>query len=292
MAKFGHHRPVISVSRAPLTAGRPVLEVPQWQGSGSRTARRLRQGAAELAELVDPDARVRVDVGDGRGARRDGVEALDVLARNLHAVRGALAGAGPGAVTTVGGDCGVELAPIEAALAAHESGLAVVWFDAHGDLNTPASSPSGAFHGMVLRTLLGDGPGELRPTRRLRPAQVVLAGVRALDPGERAFVADTGISHVPVPELADPAVLVEAVAGTRPQAVYVHMDLDVLDPRLFASVGAGAPDGLTPAQLGAAVHALAARFAIAGVGITEYEPSRPGDRDVLAGLIAHLRSGG
>jgi arginase len=50
------------------------------------------------------------------------------------------------------------LEPVSAALARHGDGLAVVWFDAHGDLNTPESSPSGAFHGMVLRTLLGQGP--------------------------------------------------------------------------------------------------------------------------------------
>ena len=111
---------------------------------------------------------------------------------------------------TVGGDCGIDVAPVESALAQHGDRLAVVWIDAHADLNTPASSPSGAFHGMVLRTLLGAGPPELAPARALRPEQVVLAGVRALDPEERRFLVEQSIRHVPPSGLTDPT----ALAGT------------------------------------------------------------------------------
>lgn len=269
-------------------AGLTVLEIPQWQGSASLTAQRLRQGAADLAGLIPAGERLRIDADGEPGAARDGVAALDVLVRNLHAIRAARASARGQTVVTIGGDCGVDLAPIEAALAAHGPRLAVVWLDAHGDLNTPASSPSGAFHGMVLRALLGEGPRDLSPTRALRPAQVVLAGVRALDPGERAFVEDSGIPHVDVPQLAEPSTLVDVVAATGAHAVYVHIDLDVLDPQLFTSVGTKEPNGLTPDQLTAAVHALAARFTIAGLGITEYEPSRPRDQEVLARFVATL----
>jgi arginase len=268
--------------------GFTVLEVPQWQGSASLTAQRLRRGTAELAGLIPSGERVLIDAGDEPGEARDGVAALDVLVRNLHAIRVAQASARRLAALTIGGDCGVELAPIEAALAVHDAGLAVVWFDAHGDLNTPASSPSGAFHGMVLRTLLGEGPRELTPIRTLRPAQVVLAGVRALDPGERVFVEDNAIARVDVPQLAEPSMLVDMVTATGAHAVYVHIDLDVLDPQLFASVGTKEPNGLTPDRLAAAVRALAARFTIAGLGITEYEPSRPSDQEVLANLVAAL----
>ena len=56
-------------------------------------------------------------------------------------------------------------------------------------MNTPATSPSGAFHGMVLRTLQGEGPAELVPSRTLRPDQVALVGTRAVDPGEADYIA-------------------------------------------------------------------------------------------------------
>ena len=245
-----------------------VVEVPQWQGSGSATARRLREGARLLAALVPAAEHVRVEVADEAGAH--------VLAVNLGKVGKALDGTRGRLTVTAGGDCGVELAPIAAARRRHGDRLAVVWFDAHGDLNTPASSPSGAFHGMVLRTLLGEGPPGLVPGEPLRRDQVVLAGVRALDPAERAYAEA-------LPNATGPAALVEAVGDA--DAVYVHLDLDVLDPGVFASVGTPEPGGLTSAQVVEMVTALAARYEIAGVGITEYEPARPEDQETLAGLV-------
>jgi arginase family enzyme len=246
---------------------RTVLEVGQWQGSGSPTAHRLAAGAAELAAMIPGDRHVRVALpGDLEG--------------NLAAIRAALP---EQPVVTAGGDCGVDLAPIEAALAEHGDGLVVVWFDAHADLNTPESSPSGAFHGMVLRTLLGEGPPALLPRRALKPSQVVLAGVRALDPAEKEFVEEAGITLVEVAALASLPDAIPAAA-----AVYIHIDLDVLDPEVFASVGSPEPEGTTVDQLVTAVRALTARFPLAGLAITEYEPDRPSDRAVLATLISGL----
>ncbi|NGO70768.1 arginase family protein, partial [Streptomyces boncukensis] len=275
------------------------IEVPQWQGSGTPSAPLLARGAAELAAAVPAARAVRVEVADddgirggapgARGAAPGGVAGLGLLARNLRAVRAAL-DAGPGGATvTAGGDCAADLAPVEAALAAHGEGLAVVWFDAHGDLNTPASSPSGAFTGMVLRTLLGEGPAELSPRQALRPEQVVLAGARALDPGERAYIAASGLCHLGVPELAeDPAAAAGAVAARGASAVYIHLDLDVLDPAHFDAVGTPEPGGLTPAALVRAIRALAARFPLAGLALAGYEAGGERARTVLKQLIADL----
>jgi arginase len=267
-----------------------VVKVPQWQGSGAAQARLLARGADLLAGVV-PGARVLpVRVPDAAGTERDGVRALDVLTAVAAEARAALAQAG-GTTITVGGDCGVELEPVSAALARHGDGLAVVWFDAHGDLNTPESSPSGAFHGMVLRTLLGQGPAELVPERPLRPGQVVLAGARALDEAEQTYIARTGLGLVTVAELlADPGRLAESVAATGATSVYVHIDLDVLDPDAFGSLGYPEPGGLSPHALRAAVRALTDRFALAGLGITEYAPARLEDQTTLAALVPELLS--
>jgi arginase family enzyme len=264
-----------------------VIEIPQWQGSAARTARRLEDGAAALADLIPAADQVRLPPLDGPGTARDGVNNAEVLLKTLTAARDVLART-TGPVVTVGGDCGVELAPVEAAHRRYGGQLAVVWFDAHGDLNTPASSPSGAFHGMVLRTLLGDGPAELLPSRALSPGQVVLAGVRALDPGEDDYVQRHGIRWLSVAELADPSPLIEAIAATGADTVYVHIDLDVLDPRSFAAVGTPEPDGLSPDRLAASVAALARHFSVAGLGITEYEPAEPTDQTLLDSLIPTL----
>nr|WP_281284780.1 arginase family protein [Nonomuraea mesophila] len=158
-------------------------------------------------------------------------------------------------------------------------------------MNTPESSPSGAYHGMVLRALTGEGPEGLVPEVALRPERIVLAGVRDLDAPEAEFVRTRGIRHV---READAAALVEAIAACHgtpaggssdAAAVYVHIDLDVLDPRVFASVGCPAPGGLHPHQLLALVGAVAERYEVAGLGITEYEPSGQADQELLSGLV-------
>ncbi|WP_406284126.1 arginase family protein [Embleya sp. NBC_00896] len=264
-----------------------VVEIAQWQGSSTPTARRrLPEGAARLAALASPSGHLRALTDDAPGTAHAGVAHADVLAHNLAAARDAVARAGH-PVVTVGGDCAVDLAPIEAAVRRHGDRLAVVWFDAHGDLNTPATSPSGAFHGMILRALLGEGPAELSPERALRPGQVVLAGVRALDEGERAYIDRHGIPVLPPARLADPADLVAAVTTTGADAVHIHIDLDVLDPTTFPAVGTPEPNGLPPAHLLTAVAALTTHFTVTGLTITEYE-STGTDPAVLTTLIPQL----
>ncbi|MGX1564347.1 arginase family protein [Streptomyces sp. NPDC055506] len=214
------------------------------------------------------------------GTARGGVRNADVLERHLLAVRTALADVPPGErPVIVGGDCGVDLAPIETALSTFGDRLAVVWFDAHADLNSPESSPSGAFHGMVLRALIGDGPEGLRPARSLSADRVVLAGARSLDPGEQALVESRGIGHVGVEQLTEPGPLLAAVRATGAEAVYLHIDLDVLDPRIFPAVGTPEPGGIGVEDLLAAVRALTEEFTFAGLALTEYERTEAGGEE-------------
>ncbi|MFI6802906.1 arginase family protein [Streptosporangium canum] len=234
-----------------------VVEIPQWQGSLSPTAPKLVEGASRLAAMVPQARHVRVDTGD-------------TLAETAARVRRALPQ--DGFIVTVGGDCGVELEPVAAALRRYGDRLNVVWFDAHGDMNTPATSPSGAFHGMILRTLQGEGPRDLVPSPALRPNQVALAGTRSLDPAEADYIREAGIGGLS--GIGDDAVL------------YIHVDLDVLDG--ITSVGYPEPGGLSAQALAEAVAVLAARHEIVGLGITEYAPSDPRDEEMLRRLVPEL----
>jgi arginase len=171
----------------------------------------------------------------------------------------------------IGGDCGVELAAVEHATASGD--VAVVWFDAHPDLNTPQSSGSGAFTGMVLRALLGDGPlGSATP---LDPGRVVLAGARMIDDAEDEFLAGSQIANVDVADLDTPEALVTAVRATGATSVYLHIDVDILDPSEFSGKGDPVPFGITPAQLIALIKAVRAEFTLVGAGITEFAPASP-----------------
>ncbi|MEV0381540.1 GNAT family N-acetyltransferase [Nonomuraea sp. NPDC050643] len=234
-----------------------VVEIPQWRGSSSPTAPRLVEGAARLAAMIPGAEHVRVETGG-------------TLAETADRVRRALPP--DGFVVTVGGDCGVELEPVTAALRRHGDRLNLVWFDAHGDMNSPETSPSGAFHGMILRTLQGEGPADLVRSPALRPDQIALAGTRALDPAEADYIRRAGIGDLSTVD--EDAVL------------YVHVDLDVLDG--ITSVGYPEPGGLSPERLTEAVAALAARHEIIGLGITEYAPCDPRDEEMLRRLVPEL----
>jgi arginase len=247
--------------------------VPQWQGSGSPRRLQLSNGAAAIRAGL-PAANVRDvfvpgDAGDAQGTGVQGYSAL-LQIRDRHAQQ--LADT-DGVAITIGGDCGVELAAIGHAMQRTRGDLAIVWFDAHGDLNTPGSSPSGAFHGMVLRAVLGEGAQGLvpEPAATPRPEQVVLAGTRAFDPAERAYVAARGMRLVPPADLG-PAALVAAVEATGASSVFLHVDLDVLDPGELRGIGCPEPAGVSAEALVASIAAVRARFRLAGAGITEFTP--------------------
>lgn len=178
---------------------------------------------------------------------------------------------------SIGGDCGIALAAVEHAARRHPGDLAVVWFDAHPDLHTPESSPSGGFCGMVLRAISGEGPAELELAAASSvPLQnVVLAGIRDVDDAEDELLHDRGLVSVSCSELADPAALVAAVAATGAKHVFVHIDLDVLDPSALEGLSDLIPFGLSVADLGGAITALRAEFTVAGATITGFAPASP-----------------
>jgi len=149
-------------------------------------------------------------------------------------------------------------------LAARGGRLAVVWLDAHGDLNTPETSPSGNEWGMPLRMLLDAGV--------VRPQDVALVGARNLDPPEAAFLADAAIDDS----------LERALAGV--ERAYVALDVDVLAPG-EAEMFMPEPGGPSAADLGALLQEVAATTNVAGVGVTGMLPE-PGNVAVVTRLLA------
>ena len=215
----------------------------EWQGCESPE---LERGARRLAREVFGDAQY-LDLGPsdcGSLGVRDGVFALDSVTDRFRRTLGELRGAAPERIFTAGGTCGSEAAPV-AYLASRRPGLGVVWFDAHGDLNTPATSPSGHFHGMVLRMLMGDGPlalcGEI--AHSLDPARVVLAGVRDLDAAEREYAGSAGLHLIEGwPKDAVERIL-KSLGSVGVTCVYIHVDVDVFDPASYGDALFSVPGG-------------------------------------------------
>src|SRR5690606_8702159 len=101
----------------------------------------------------------------------------------------------PGFILTTGGDCGASFVPIAYMNDAYDGKVGVVWVDAHADIHAPQTSPSGNYHGMVLRHLLGDAAFDIAPPRPLAPAQIAYLGLRDTEAAEDAFIAAQGILH-------------------------------------------------------------------------------------------------
>ena len=258
-----------------------VLCVPQWQGSASSKAPQLMAGARRAAALIPADAVVTVPVLGTSGEKVCGIRALDVLVENQRLTQKTLAGI-DGQVITVGGDCAVDIAPIAAARARYGDALTVLWIDAHPDVYSPQTLPSGAFHAMVVRALLGDGPAGLTPERPLTPQQVIIAGERANVASEHEYLARTGLRRHGVDDL-------ERVLDGLRGPVYVHIDLDVLEPTVFGSTCYPEPNGVQPQRL---IDLVTRVDDIIGAAITEHAPSAddidPSEAEIIRRLGAAL----
>jgi arginase len=184
---------------------------------------------------------------------------------------------------TIGGDTGVELGSVGFALerftandssSASSSGqgdVAVLWFSAHPALHTPESSRAGSFQSMVLRTLLGDGDTRLVPSTPLPVSSVVLVGARAFDDAEADFARESGMRAF-APGEVTPDGLVDALVSTGASTVYIHVDLDVLDPADVSGVGEPEPFGLSAVAVVELIKAVTQRFTVVGAGLTGFAP--------------------
>ncbi|WP_270041965.1 arginase family protein [Solirubrobacter ginsenosidimutans] len=154
----------------------------------------------------------------------------------------------------------------------------VLWLDAHGDFNTPKTTPSGFLGGMCLAAACGRWDAGFEPS--IEPARVLMCGVRDLDAGERVLVETAGVGHA-----ARLSQVVPALAGEK---VYVHLDMDVLDPSVLPAQFA-VPNGLSETGLRTLLTDVARECDVVGVEVTAYEASEDDEtRAVATALVASI----
>ena len=180
----------------------------------------------------------------------------------------------------LGGDHSVALGTLAGLRAAAGQTGGVIWIDAHGDLNTPTSSPSGNVHGMPLAAALGlAGDGFTRDGLEL-PAvdreRVVLVGVRSLDPAERTLIKERGIRAITMTEIdriGIEAAMREAIdRASGPGFVHLSLDLDALDPEIAPGVGTPVKGGLTYREAHLACEDLAEAGIVGSLELVEVNP--------------------
>ncbi len=241
---------------------------------GARGARAL---AGELGERLGMDARIVGSPGEPRPAPYDA---------DLRTSRGCLLEAGGQVDDALGrgafpiltaSDCSICMTTLPAALR-HRPEAQVLWLDAHADFNAPDTTPSGFLGGMCLAAACGVWDAGLIAAPPVDPARVVMCGSRDLDPGERTLVDEHGIVR------ATPGEVVDRLDGL---PVYVHLDLDVLDPSLFPAQFP-APGGLSDGGLRALLGEVAEASEVVGLEITAFEA--PDDETSARGLAELVTS--
>jgi arginase len=278
------------------------LLLPQWQGysvddSPGRGARQIAAVLGEHAPLHAIDvpgwhALAKEAAEAARGDRIGGVLGLGEIVEQAAAALRWLDGVKPARLLSIGGDCGSDFAPLAWQAARSGGELGALYLDAHGDLNTPASSPSGRFHGMILRAALGEGAPALMALqpRALAPEQIIMAGVRDLDPAERDFLAASSIQLLPPAAFADGRVLA-AVQAHRATRWHIHFDLDVLDPDDFPDVTVPVPGGPSLDAVTQLLVELVGRCNVIGITVTEHVGGEASALRVARTLGALTRAG-
>jgi arginase family enzyme len=227
------------------TFGAGLVRVPRAWGGGTGDGGEAMAAAAQLP-LDYPEAAV-------------------IEEDSLHAQTLAIATDLPVRPLILGGCCCSHIGAVEGLSNRHER-LGVIWFDAHGDLNTPESSPSGNAWGMPLRMLIDHGAVDAQ--------DVAVVGARNLDPPEVEFIAAAGIHDTP-----------DAVLD-RVDCVYIALDCDVFEPSELA-VFMPEPDGPTLIQVERMLGSIRASGAVVGAGFTGLAPD-PANVEKLERLAATI----
>jgi arginase len=274
-----------------------IIGVPLDLGSGRRgvdmgpSAFRI----AGLAERITALGRSVVDKGDlpapipetqdERHAHKKYINDIARVCEQLFDA--ALESLNGGALPLVlGGDHSLGAGSVAAAAswarAAHQLPIGLLWIDAHGDMNTPATSPSGNVHGMPLAALLGPEPPELSCiggfAPKALPEHTVLIGVRNLDEREKELVRNSrvhvftmkDIDRQGIASIAEQAV---ALAGTGTAGIHVSFDMDVCDPSIAPGVGTPVKGGLDYREAHMAMEILADSGQLTSLDLVEVNPT-------------------
>lgn len=263
------------------------LLLPEWQGyglssevaDGARVLAREWWGTQEVTVVEAPRDESLVIGERVLGLASIAPRAAEAL-RRLRAVS-------PERLQMVGGTCGVEVAPVEYLNERYAGDLAVIWIDGHADLNTPQSSPSGHFHGMVLRTLLGDGPTALSThvSHPLRPDQVFLVGPREMDPAELDYIHTQPVTWLRDEAFVSPHRLTDVIAGKGFTHVYVHFDVDVVSPANFGNTLMRAEGGPLLPEVADLLSHLHRHTDVVGFSVLEYCDRTEPDRERLLTVL-------
>ena len=201
----------------------------------------------------------------------------------------------------LGGDHSIAIGTLSGISERHEN-LGVIWYDAHADMNTSDTSPSGNIHGMPLAASFGHGHEKLTNIRgyspKVKPENIVIIGARSVDPGERQLIKEHGIrvySMHEIDKMGMNAVIEDSIRYLKEErktdAVHLSLDLDGIDPMYTPGVGTPVPGGISYRESHLAMEMLFDADIITSAEFVEVNPildEKNRTADVAVALIGSL----
>lgn len=257
----------------------------------------------ELGHHVTDEGDIQIGLADGSVDTSTNLRNLKVITEATEALGDkvfevAEAGNFP---LVLGGDHSIAIGTLSGISERHEN-LGVIWYDAHADMNTSDTSPSGNIHGMPLAASFGHGHEKLTNIRgyspKVKPENIVIIGARSVDPGERQLIKEHGIrvySMHEIDKMGMNAVIEDSIRYLKEErktdAVHLSLDLDGIDPMYTPGVGTPVPGGISYRESHLAMEMLFDADIITSAEFVEVNPildEKNRTADVAVALIGSL----
>lgn len=257
----------------------------------------------ELGHHVTDEGDIQIGLADGSVDTSTNLRNLKVITEATEALGDkvfevAEAGNFP---LVLGGDHSIAIGTLSGISERHEN-LGVIWYDAHADMNTSETSPSGNIHGMPLAASFGHGHEKLTNIRgyspKVKPENIVIIGARSVDPGERQLIKEHGIrvySMHEIDKIGMNAVIEDSIRYLKEErktdAVHLSLDLDGIDPMYTPGVGTPVPGGISYRESHLAMEMLFDADIITSAEFVEVNPildEKNRTADVAVALIGSL----
>ena len=264
------------------------LIYPQWQGGivnhwmpdlpADDASRGYYLGAQLLNILAPPSPQKTVEVPislDIKDRETDlGVSARKIILKQTKAALELLHENTPEKIVTLGGECSVSVVPFTYLAAKYPDDIAIVWIDAHPDINLPYDEYKG-YHAMALTACLGMGDEEIMELLpgKTDASKALIVGLRSWDKGMQERQRKLGIKGLsPQEVVGDSAGIMEWLKNTGASKVVIHFDMDALDPaEIIAAVGVE-PNGMKIEEVVRIIHDISSEYDLVGLTVAEPMP--------------------
>lgn len=264
------------------------LIYPQWQGGivdhwmpdiPAEDASRGYYLGAQLLNLLAPassqktvEIPISLDINDRKVDK--GISARQVILKQTRDALEKVRENNPDRIVTLGGECSVSVVPFTYLAGKYPNDVAIVWIDAHPDVNLPHDEYKG-YHAMALTACLGMGDEEIIGTlpAKFDVTKALIVGVRSWDEGMQERQKELGIKGLSPEEVSDDSsAILTWLKTTGASKVVIHFDLDVLDPaEIIAGVGVE-PNGMKIKEVVRVINDIAAEYDLIGLTVAEPMP--------------------